>query len=239
MIRSPPALVRRRRTDFGREVSGNKNHNNVSGKRKPSNGLRHGPMPRLAMEHGKGVWQTVGSKKNVSLAKRSSSSNINTVTPSNRMPPRGPTPSLWITLLQTNEHDSNVAPTADFIEQHFSVFGKIHSLRFGRGDYCFINFVLTADAKKAMVELNGKLIENAGTVSLKWAYPPPNHSEAKVVEERERRLRDNRQKNDVKIVEDNVFFLVITRMPCQRVHCGLHFNCSMMVLSPTHQTWMK
>ena len=189
MIQSPPALVRRQRRGLGGNVWRNKNYNNVSGKRKPSNGLRHGPMPRLAMERGKDGWQTVGSKKNMSLAKRSSSSNINAVTPSNRMPPRGPTPSLWVTLLQTNENDSNVAPTADFIEEHFSVFGEIHSLRFGRGDYCFINFMLTADAKKAMLELNGKLIDNAGTVSLKWAHPPPNHSEAKAIEERERRLR--------------------------------------------------
>ena len=45
------------------------------------------------------------------------------------------------------------------------MFGEIHSLRFGRGDYCFINFMLTADAKKAMLELNGKLIDNAGTGS--------------------------------------------------------------------------
>ena len=36
--------------------------------------------------------------------------------------------------------------------------------------------------------------------------PSPSHSEAKAIEERERRLRDKRQKNDVKIVKDNVFF---------------------------------
>ena len=121
-------------------------------------------MPRLAMEHGKGVWQTVGSKKNVSLAKRSSSSNINAVTPSNRMH-RVAERQFMDYSPQTNEMIPNVAPTADFIEEHFSVFGEIHSLRFGRGDYCFINFVLTADAKKAMVELNGNSLKTLGPLA--------------------------------------------------------------------------
>jgi hypothetical protein len=223
MIHSPPPFIRHKR---------NRSDNNNIDK---SNGLNHPPIHNINTSN-QNPWQIASHRRNSTNGSKSgnksmnnyqrkkSASNKNSKTnrqrkkrnvtennyllpsPANRSPPKGPTPSLWITLLQPNDNNVNTAPTAEFIEGIFGPIGTIHSLRFGRGDYCFINFVETKVAKQVMLELNGKYIENFGIITLKWAHPPSNHPEAKKVEEQQRKNRENTRQKDVKVVRNNILF---------------------------------
>ena len=106
----------------------------------------------------------------------------------NREPPNFPTVSLWVQLLVLDK-GSNVlktkAPTALTINRYFRQYGKIHSLRFGRGDYAFVNFWTIQNAENAMQNLNGAE-KPVGLIRLKWAHPPPKHPLEKVIADRER-----------------------------------------------------
>ena len=83
-----------------------------------------------------------------------------------------PSPSLWVSILQSDGRTA--APNANFIKRIFSPFGVLHSYRCGRGDFSFVNYLTTGDAKRAFEVLNGSTT-SAGTLVLKSAKPPPGH----------------------------------------------------------------